>query len=382
MARKSQGPFYYASKKGFFAYVRNERIRLTSGPDTPEERERAEEEYEKAVAARADLKDADKEECWWVLNGWLKHRANGAEPVSASTHAIDCRYVRSFVAIYGRVKWFELTPQHFDNWLAAMKQTAPKARAGGRAKGGWGKGGRRLAVEVLRKACNWAQESGAVTRNPFKLASAKKLAPKTPNYRGKRLAVEDHEHRAMLALAMRYQNRDFLHYLMLTYATGARPAELYLARADEWDPAKKAFVISPEGNQGRYKMAHRGEDRVVRVPDYLVPVVHAQLRKYPEGPLFRTLTGKPYNTNNLNKRFENTIDAVNQKAGREVIRPALIPYSYRHGFVTRWLLKGRDPMRLCELIQTSLTQLHKTYSHLFEKHEELSDELNRFSAAG
>jgi hypothetical protein len=60
--------------------------------------------------------------------------------------------------------------------------------------------------------------------------------------------------------------------LQLLYDTGARPAEVYTARAEGWDPERQAIVIDPAGrrNIGRLKnrrhLPRQGRKRVIRVP--------------------------------------------------------------------------------------------------------------------
>ncbi len=375
MPRRSQGPRYYPSKKSYWANLQGEAIRLCDGPKNRANDKIAQERYEEEAQARKGLRQGDQAQAWAIFNAWLHWCANRTDPppVAASTLEINTMFAQSFIDLYGQVPWKDLRPWHFDNWLAQHKQVEPHR--------GWGASTRRLAMNTLRGACNWASTATGLTRhNPLAMPGSEKLRHKRVSYRGKRLAITDEEHRALLGHALRRNNKDWACLLLLWYATGARPAELALARADEWDEGKQAFVIAatPE-NEGRFKLAHIGQKRIVYVPDYLVPLVDFLRRRRPEGLLFLNQAGSPFDKVTICSRMEGAREAINKHG--EVIRDGIVAYSYRHAFVTRWLVAGLDPMKLCELLNTSLRMLHRHYSHLFEDHAELRQALNQLSAA-
>src|SRR5262249_6749488 len=110
------------------------------------------------------------------------------------------------------------------------------------------------------------------------------------------------------------------------------------------------------------------------VPDYLVPLVKVQMERCPEGPIFRNDNGSPFNTRSLATKIANIRAVVNRRAGREVIPKGITCYSQRHSFVTRWMQQpGADVKHLAALLGTSITQIERTYSHLFKKHETLRE---------
>jgi integrase len=182
--------------------------------------------------------------------------------------------------------------------------------------------------------------------------------------------------------AMRRSKKDFAHLLTFLYRTGARPAEIYLAKASEWDEARWAFVIRaiPE-NRGRYKLAYLGEDRTVYIPDDLVPLAKELTGRYPEGPIFRTESGQPWTRATLCARFTSIKKAANRAAatvGSPPVRKGVTAYSLRHAYVTRWIEQDRPVWKLCELLNTSEAMLRYHYSHLFQRTESLREALNDF----
>jgi integrase len=385
MARKSSGARFYASKDAYFANINGERIRLLDGPKSAEKDREAQRLYENIRKSRSVQKYGDRAECQWVLNEYLNWCRDRTEPpaLAPGTYERHHAFVQSFIDMFGDVTWRDLLPTHFDQWLRVMKGERPRTSVKGRAPGRWGPGTVKLAMTVMRTACAYASTvGGLVAHNPLKIPGAERLRTKKVNYRGKRFAITDDEHRELLAHSLRYEDKDFACILMLWYATGSRPGEVARARAEWWDPARHAIVIQPdaEGAQGVFKLARHGEERVIRIPTYLGPLVELLLRRRPSGLLFRTMRGGPFNKLVITKRFQQGIRSINRKAGREVIRVGVSAYAYRHAFVTRWVKARKDPMYLCELLNTSLEQLHKTYSKLFKEHEALQATLDEFSA--
>lgn len=349
---------------------------LISGPKRTTE-QAAKAAYEKLKLSSSVLTDGDTSQCWAVLNAylkWIRVRVD-PPPVTDSTFKIAKRYVESFAEVNAQVPVANLTQAHINRWLATMSSPDRKNPVTKRDLA-WNDGGRRIALNTVKAAFRWAVESKLCSTNPFQGYKSRHV-----NYAGKKLAMTDDEYRTMLEYAVAKPHRDFAHLLMFLYETGARPAEIHQARADEWDPDKKAFVIrADKSNQGRYKLARLGKTRTVYVPDHLVPLVDALRVKYPEGPLFRTDAGTPFNVRTLSRRFSDATKAINAQSGREAVRVGLTSYSLRHAFVSRWVqTMGADIKVLVVLINTSIGVIERTYSHLFERHDALRAALDHFN---
>ena len=226
-------------------------------------------------------------------------------------------------------------------------------------------------------AFRWSvDEGGLISVNPLaRKGEARKKGPPI-QYKQDKVAITDAEHAAFLAYAGRRQHKDFYYLLEFLYGTGARPAEMSLAKAKEWDEEKKAFVIEPIlENQGRYKLLRLGDKRTIYIPDNLIPIARELMARHPTGPLFLTERGAPWTERSLGDRF----DYMRKVITTAVVRAKLTSYSYRHAFVTRWVLAKKYIPDLCDLLQTSEQMIRKHYNHLFEQHETLRQALNEFS---
>jgi integrase len=382
MARTSTGPRYFKSKNGWFANIGGDRIRLTTGPKKQTEEE-AKEKYEAERQARRVEVAGDRNSVWAVLNAYLLNLENRVAKGEAAgnTCTMHRHVIEPFTDRYGTVLVRNLRPKDVNEWLAEMRQPRWKEKL--KRHVSWGDATVKLAEDVLRTAFIWAVQEGVISKNPLDRKGRGKRKRRRRRPAKGRVAVLDREHEQLLEQARRRSKKDFYHLLLFLYGTGARPAELYLAKASEWDEAKKAFVIkaTPE-ERGRYKLAHLEEDRTVFIPDDLVPAAKELMGKYPDGPIFRTESGKPWKNNTLCARFRSIKRAANRAAearGLPPVRKEVSAYSYRHHYITRWVERNLPLWRLCELLNTSEAMVRAAYSHLFEQTETLRESLNAFA---
>jgi integrase len=383
MARTSHGPRYYKSKNGWFANFNGERLRLTTGPKRETEGE-ANDKYDAEKKARQVETQGDRNEVWGLLNAYLndcESRVKNGE-MAENTLKMHRLVINPFNERCGTVLVRDLRPQHINDFLAQMRQ--PRWHEKLKRHMRWGDGTVKLARDVFRTAFLWGVEvAGLISKNPFD-RKGRGRRPKRVRRRPteNRTAILDREHELLLEQAMRRSKKDFAHLLMFLYGTGARPAEVYLATAEEWHEGKRAFIVKalPESH-GRFKLAHLGEDRVVYIPASLVPLARELMAKYPTGPLFRTGSGKPWKENTLCARFRCTKEAANRAAARKGVPPVrkqVTGYAYRHAFITRWVEQGRHLWKLCELLNTSEAMIRQHYSHLFQRTETLQEALDEF----
>lgn len=383
MPRTSKEPCYYKSKKAWYANLDGERILLVRGEKKKTEVE-AKEKYTAEVEARKVEVAGDRGTVWAVLNAYLRDCQNRVknEEMAEGTCKMHTDAIVPFNAEYGEVRVRDLRVQHVNDFIARMRQ--PRWNESLKREVKWGAATAKLCRDVLKRVFNWAaEEAGLIGKSPFDRAGRGKRAKRQRQRpAGTRVAILPGEHDLLLEQAMRRSKKDFAHLLLFLRATGARPAEMYLATADEWSEEKRAFVIKavPQ-NRGRYKLAHLGEDRTVYVPAAIVPLVKELMAKYPTGPLFRTENGKPWKNSTLCARFKSIKRAANraaEKKGGAAVRKEVTAYAYRHAFVTRWVTEGRHLWKLCELLNTSEAMVRKSYSHLFEDTETLRGSLDEF----
>lgn len=382
MPRVSTGPCYYDSKKGWFATIGGDQIRLITGPKKETQQE-ARERYDAEIAARKVETAGDRSTIWAVLNAYLHHAQNRVknEDLSAGTLRMQLGVIKPFSDRCGSKLVRELRPQHITDFVAEMRQPRLNEKLKRYVK--WGDGTVKLAENVLKTAFIWAvDEAGLISKNPLDRKGKRKQKTRRRRPSKSRPAIFDNEHQLLLEQAKRRTKKDFLCLLMLLEGTGARPAEMYMATAQEWREDTRALVAKaiPE-NRGRCKLNYQGEDRTIYIPGPLVPVVQELMAKYPTGPIFRTEWGKPWKNSTLCARFKSIKTAANRAAAKKnlpPIRKEVTAYSYRHAFVTRWVERGLPLWRLCELLQTSEAMVRKHYSHLFEKTELLRESLDGF----
>ena len=82
--------------------------------------------------------------------------------------------------------------------------------------------------------------------------------------------------------------------------------------------------------------------RVFRITDpEIIRITRRQMEKYPEGPIFRSFNGEPWQANNFRRRFRELVKRVEkkmQKEGKQVdFDPDLCMYSTRHTYAKRML---------------------------------------------
>jgi len=381
VARTSDGPCYYKSKNGWFANINGDRIRLTSGPKKSTKRE-AEEKFRAEMEARRVEVAGDRNTVWAVLNAYLVDVENKVEngDMALNTLKMHMLVVKAFNEACGTMLVRQLRPQHVTDWLTRMRQ--PRWNAKLKREVRWKDGSVKLARNVLKRVFRWAEgEAGLISRNPLdRHGKREKRKRRRPSET--RVAILDAEHDLLMEQARRRSKKDFVYLLTFLYRTGARPAEMYLAKASEWDDERQAFVIpATPDSRGRYKLAYLGEDRTVYIPDDLVPLAKELMQKYSSGPIFRTESGEPWKNNTLCARFKSIKKAANaaaEKKGLPPVRKEVTAYSYRHAYVTRWVEQDRPLWKLCELLNTSEAMLRQHYGHLFERTASLRDALNDF----
>jgi integrase len=389
VARTSNGPRFYKSKAGWFANFGGERIRLTNGPKSTTEK-LAKERYAAEKAARQVEVAGDRNTVYAILVAYLENCANRVktDSLTPNTHKLHNYVLKPFNATHGNMLVRDLRPQHVTDWLARMGQRRRDEKRNRLL--GWGETMREIARNVLRTALIWAKdEAGLISSHPFDRSGGKvkrkKRKKRQPS--ASRAAVTDHEHALILEQAARRSHKGFFDLLRFLYATGARPAEMYGCRADEWDEKRGAFRIKAAvENHGRYKLAHLGADRFVYVPAELVPAANELMAKYPTGTLFRTERDGPWTEVLLCARMKSIKRAANRAAAKrnvEGVRKEVTAYSWRHAFVTRWIKAGKSLPVLCELLNTSEAMIRQHYSHLFEEVVTLRESLDQFiSGAG
>jgi hypothetical protein len=207
---------------------------------------------------------------------------------------------------YGKMPISELKPLHIDQWLHAHKT--------------W-KGGKRTRVQAVKRALNYAVESGLIPANPIK---GKRLARQ--NARVTYLTPE--QETALLSEA----NAAMASAIKVCIRTGARPGCEFgklTARHVKDHGDRMEWTFQPQESKTKRL-------RVIRITDpEIIAIVRQQIAKHPSGELFRNTLGEPWTRNSISRAFRETRKRVEQK-GMEFDKDTCM-YSCRHTYAKRTL---------------------------------------------
>ncbi len=210
---------------------------------------------------------------------------------------------------YGKMPISELKPLHIDQWLHAHAT--------------W-KGGRRTRVQAVKRALNYAVESGLIPANPIR---GKRLAPQ--NARVTYLTPE--QETALIDAA----NPAFAMAIKVGIRTGARPGCEFgklTARhvIDHGD--KMEWRFGP--NEGKRTRANR--TRVIRITDpEIIAIVREQIAKHPDGVIFRNTLNEGWTRDCISRSFRETRKRA-ELTGVQFDKDACM-YSCRHTYAKRTL---------------------------------------------
>jgi integrase len=227
----------------------------------------------------------------------------------------------------------DLIPLDVQRWLDANKD--------------W-KGARRLGIQSIKRALNWAVKAGLIERNPIKGFSAG-----TP---GKRAAYWTDE---MVQLIKAHSHPPFHKFIDALLATGARPfselAALTAANVEESGDGQR-WVFT------KHKTAKQtGRPRIVYVPEETAEVVRRLKQGAPTGPLFRNRDGKPWTPPAVRSVFYR-LQKLLRETGQQFPADAACAYAARHTFARRSLGKGITLEILAGLLGSSRDTVWRHYA--------------------
>lgn len=298
----------------FFITVSGKQYALgVEGPDTPENRARAEEAARKLLQAVGDP----------VTVGDACARYLEAAGRRVGHHAMHGyrRDLKAFVAAVGA-----------DTPLASLTTTSVEATAD---RPGWSATTRSSYLAVV----------GAMLREST--GQPWKLRRPAMEFRGSDAIWTDEEFEDIHAAAL----GDFRPYLIVLRETGARPMEVASLTAEVVNWAEGLAALR------KHKNARKGKPRVLHFSAVAMAELNRQRDQYPAGHLFRNKQGKPFRTISLCVRLELA------RARAFVERPVTL-YGLRHGFITRALEAGYTADVVAALVGNSPQMISRVYSHV------------------
>jgi integrase len=213
---------------------------------------------------------------------------------------------------YGRMSASDFIPLHIDEWLRAHKT--------------W-KGSRRTKIQAVKKAFSYAKKSGLIPENRISKYPV-------PRARSRATYITPEQEAVFIEAA----NETMAMAIKVCIRTGARYFSEYahLTRNHVKDHGERMeWVFQPHESKN-------GKLRVLRITDpEVIRITRAQVEKWPEGPIFRSLNGQPWQANNFRRRFRELVKRIEKKMKKEGTRSEfdadLCMYSTRHTYAKRML---------------------------------------------
>jgi integrase len=281
-----------------------------------------------------------------LFNAYRQHLAERDQ--TAMLNNVN-NYLHPFALAYGTNAVADLRGFQVREWLRKAKT--------------WGPSSRRLAVKLLMGALNWGVRDGLIASNPLK---GKVEVPKDkPRGRECRLSPE------LADLLIASASPAFARVLLVLRRTGARPEEIEQCTARDFKGDR--IVYHWNASEGHiHKTARRGKqvDRVIYLPPDLVELCCDLAARHKTGAIFRTQTGKPWNKFNRVETFDNLLHkpAVAKYLQAHKINPDnIVPYSFRHTWISEWIDSGRSVKLCADLCGTSVAQIERVYGHADEQ---------------
>jgi integrase len=255
------------------------------------------------------------------------------------TYRYQQTFLQSFCDSVKTRRVMDLKGLHVSKWLLAHPQ--------------WGQSTRAMAIQIVKACLNWGVQEGFIHHSP--LAKVRREA----FVRRERILTADEKKRISAFVGPHF--RDFLFALE---QTGMRPfSEAGAMTAQMVDFAAESVTFQ------KHKTANKGKKRVVYLPPELLLTLRKLALKYPDGPLFRTRTGKPWNRHNAWK----WMDRIDKELGIA----GVTPYAWRHTYITDSLACGIGVEVVAELVGNTPRTIYQYYAHLDQRKDALREAARR-----
>ncbi|WP_439628641.1 tyrosine-type recombinase/integrase [Gemmata sp.] len=344
-------------------------VKLVEGPKDEKHRLSAEEKFAELRRLRRTAPSAPTARTADVVEAFL---AWSRQRLSAETHRVNRYYCQLFAEHCGTVLAREIKPHHVTRWIGEMmspervereKERRKKEIETGavekRLQGGpprlWGESTAHNGRVAAYRVFSWAKDEGILPENP--LAGMKRPKP-APRQR----AMSDVEFQKL------YENAGgpFADYLLALRETGARPKEL---RDLTWDQVQEdRWVLT------KHKTVRKvGKARVIILSSAMRAMMD-RLKRDGQGHVFLNTEGGPWSMNAVRLQMKRLRDRLGLPSD-------LCAYLARHGFGTRAILNGVNPVVVAELMgHNSLDMISKVYVHLADEHAHLKAAVEKINS--
>ena len=356
---------YYESKNGYFTQFEGKKYRLSTGPkDGPtgptflEALDKFKKMMELAHAPQAGNQNTMRT----IVELYLRHIDETMKPKTATHRRFFLLPFLSYDKT-AEMRVGDLKKPYVESYIAYMKEPRPHKHCPKRMIR-WHSGGVRNFICGLQACLNWAVNQGLIPANPLK-----GLEPPIARSRGGECRVTPEIHQK----ALQASKSDFRQLLIVLEATGCRPAELFNAEGRHFDEGLGGLIYRgcshlKEGETS-HKTSNKDKDRIIFLNGEALELVKELVKKYPEGPLFRTRERKRCPSS---KWTEDTIHKRIRRLRKKMGLPAAFSlYSYRHELHTAYLEAGGGIDDLAAIMGNTPQVIRRHYSHLTDNPQRL-----------
>jgi integrase len=345
MPRKSNVRYWKSRKGGgYFTTVKGRQVELALGPDDEKENGPT---YRAAVRKWIDLEMGTAGPDQMTFRGLYSKYAAAEHPGRVAEHRQkQLTLIAPLVEALGDVCVSALTAGMVEDFLA--RQTA------------WVGTTKATAVGRFMAILNWGVRRGDCRTNPLKgkldVPAARRRGPEARMSAALMDLLEASAARPALRLLLR-----------VLRATGARPIEIREATHDRYHDGVICHPWQPPAGTYRWKNAKKvKKDRVIYLPADLAGELDALCRSGDRGPLLLSPNGCKW-TMSIQKqqwwRLLRRKAVAFYLAGHRIDPRHVVPYCYRHTWISDWLDAGRPLLTCAELTGTSVSLIEKVYGH-------------------
>jgi len=374
---------YWASRGAYCCWIGKDQHILARGPDDAPSGPiylEALDQFRKLFALEAD-KGTDNYLVSALLN---QYRAYLYSTRKSGVPGVFEVMARGFSEQFGDHRVTQLKPYDFDQWLASQTQWNPTSKA--------------HAAALILGALSWAKKKGFIQNDPL----TGKIERPQPILRGRDARMSEELMDLLIdeCFAKATYNRKnrtdtpavhlrsvgfcepFGNFLWLLRLTGARPVELRNAEAHNYQKGRLVFRWNATKGYLHKTSKKTQRDRVI----FLTPEAQAYteecIKRFPEGPIFRTLRGTPWSLQNCANKWRrwllnrpNVVTYLRQHG----IDPANVRmYNFRHSWACSYLDSTGDIFGAAMMLGTSVKMLQTRYFHMDE--DKLHSRYLRFMA--
>jgi len=123
--------------------------------------------------------------------------------------------------------------------------------------------------------------------------------------------------------------------------------------------------VFPVGHPANKTGRRTGRPKITYLPQSIVRLMKALIKRYPSGALFRNQKDQPWTSNAIRLRWKRLRDKLDLAKGT-------CSYAYRHTYTTEGMARGVDVATMAELLgHQDLRMISQHYGHLAQKPQHL-----------